>query len=169
MLTQLEAVSKKRSWLLGRARYLGGTREDAEDIVQEAFLRFVAAYPEAAERFTHDSSAAWLLSTATNYFYDQCRRRRVRERSVAELALDPDLLAAPEEPEIQPWELISNEQLAEAVRRLSPAVRIVVEMRLEGRKNGEIARELGISPGAAAKRLHDGCVRLRRLLMPMFE
>jgi len=169
MLTQLEVVSKRRSWLLGRARHLGRTLADAEDVVQEAFLRFMATFPEAPERLTQDFSSAWLLSTATNYTYDQCRRRRVRERSVAELALDPELAAAPGEPELQSWELISNEQLAEALRRLSPAVRTVVEMRLDGRKNGEIARQLGISPGAAAKRLHDGCLKLRRLLMPMFE
>jgi RNA polymerase sigma-70 factor, ECF subfamily len=169
MLTKIQVVSDRRSWLLDRAQYLCGTQADAEDLVQETFLRFTSRFPEDSALPEEWPCAAWLLSTMTHCYYDQCRRQRVRERCATDLLLGEDIQESPELAELAPSELVSSEQLGWALQQLSDRTRSAVSLYLEGRKNPEIARELGISPGAVAKRLHDARVRLRRALRPVLH
>jgi RNA polymerase sigma factor (sigma-70 family) len=154
-----EALSRTRSWLLRHARRLSGTQATAEDLVQEALLRFLVTFPDASERLASEACAAWLLSVAMNCFYTQCRQRGVRERYAA----DPALIA-PQEATAPDWKRISSEQLTAAIQALRPAQRSAIQMKRAGRGNPEIARELGISRGAAAKRLFDGRLALQATL-----
>jgi RNA polymerase sigma-70 factor, ECF subfamily len=64
----------ERPRLLGLAYRLLGTRSDAEDIVQEAWLRFSAVDPASIE-----SPAAWLTTVTSRVGIDRLRQRR-RER-----------------------------------------------------------------------------------------
>jgi RNA polymerase sigma-70 factor, ECF subfamily len=166
--SRLEVVSTRRSWLLGRARFLCGTRSDAEDIVQETFLRFTSTFPRDSALPESWSCTSWLLSTMSNCYYDQCRRRRVRERCLEDplLSHDLEMVESPDAVDGPPWDRISVEELRCAIDRLTAGARIAMSMYLDGRKNSEIARELGISYGAVAKRLYDARAQLRRLLGP---
>jgi RNA polymerase sigma-70 factor (ECF subfamily) len=164
MLTRLQVASDKHSWLLGRAQHLCGTRADAEDLVQETFLRLTAMFSEDSEIPESWPSASWLLSTMTHCYYDQCRRRRVRERCAADPLLCLGVQEAPDSPPAAASELVSSEELDQAVQRLSANARNAMSLHLRGRKIQEIALELGVSYGAVAKRLYDGRIQLRRLL-----
>jgi len=164
MVTKLQVVSDQRAWLLARAEYLCGTRADAEDLVQETLFRFTSMFPGGSEIPEAWPSAPWLLSTMTHYYYDQCRRRRVRERHAAEPLLCLGIQEAPDSIAQAPSDQVSSEQFDRALQKLTARARSAMSLHLQGRKNQEIADMLGISYGTVAKRLYDGRLQLRRLL-----
>ncbi len=169
MATDVEVVSiKTRAWLLGRAEHLCGTRADAEDLVQETYTRFWTTFGGDSRFPGEGKCASWLVSTMTNCFYDQLRRQRVRERCAVDPALAPEQEVTPEAMgrslSTRASDRVSSEHLDGSIRSLSPALRDAITMSLGGWRNREIALRLGISPGAVAKRLYDGRVKLRDLL-----
>jgi len=165
---RLEALlSERRSWLLSRAQHLCRTRADAEDLVQETFMRFLAAFGQASPLPSDAHCASWLISTMTNCFYDQLRRQRTRERGAADPALGMESQAAPEPGSA--YERVSDAQLRQAVQSLSPKVRGAMELHVQGRKYREIAGILGVPAGTVAKRLHLAREQLHRLLVPLLR
>jgi len=118
-----------------------GSREVAEDLTQEAFLRLWQRAPAGLDA---EAQAAWLQRTASNLALDEFRRRRVRdhdeleESAVAALAADGD------------------EQLVvrETLDRLSAHQRLLILLRFQaGLSHAEIAETLAIAPEAARKRV----------------
>jgi len=162
-------LQERRSWLLRQALGLCRTRTDAEDLVQEAFARFLAAFSPPTPMPADHVCASWLISTMTNCFYDQLRRQRTRERGVPDLALaqPPEATAEPAARSL--YDCISDDEFSRAIRTLSPRLRTTMEMHARGRKYHEIASELGIPSGTVAKRLHLGRAKLRSLLEPLLR
>jgi len=163
-----ELLARRRRWLIAQARQLCRNPADAEDLVQETILRFLATFGQLAQLPSESVCANWLVTTLTNCFYDQLRKQRTRERS----ATEPSLQAAtvePEPPERSIYERISDEQFTSAVKALSPVARSTFELHARGRKYKEIASELGVLEGTVAKRLHDARSKLRRLLEPLIQ
>lgn len=126
-----EILKKVRAVVMSR-----GTRvDDADDIVQEAFVR-LAAYARAHEV---RSEEAFLMTAAVNIANDQARRRRVTpfRSSAAEVEAYADGVPQPEE-----W-LRAKERLRRVnagLARLDPNVRrIVLAHRLDGLTYAEIA------------------------------
>ena len=72
-LTELFHAQRARLW--GLAYRLTGTAEDAEDIVQEAFVRLMARPPGPG---SEQDLGRWLSRVATNLGIDALRRRRRR-------------------------------------------------------------------------------------------
>ncbi len=127
-----------------------GCRADAEDVMQEVFLRLLKAEP------VFDSEAhakAWLLRVASNCSNDLFRLyRRRREEPLTED------LPAPEAPEAG--------RVTEAVLSLPSRYRIPVHLYYyEGYPIAEIARILGKSEGTIKSRLF----RARGLLRSRLE
>ena len=115
-----------------------GSRADAEDVMQEVFLRLVKAGPD----FDNEEHAkAWLLRVASNCANDLFRlpwRRR-------EEPLDENL-SAPERPE--------EGIVTQAVLSLPARYRIPIHLYYyEGYSVAEIARILGRSEGTVKSRL----------------
>jgi RNA polymerase sigma-70 factor (ECF subfamily) len=137
------------------AARLAGEREEARDLVQEAFLRVarsprrLPASPEGAE--------AWLVRTLVNLCRDRSRRLRVRERwREAQLAEDPP--AAPPSTE-------ARMELGAALQRLSPTRRAAILLcELEGHTPSEAARLLGLRPATLRWHLAVARRRLRSAL-----
>lgn len=71
-LAALFRAQRRRLWSL--AYRLTGSAEDADDVVQETFLRLVAQPPDAAPA----ELGPWLARVATNLGIDALRRRRRR-------------------------------------------------------------------------------------------
>ena len=71
-LAALFRAQRGRLW--GLAYRLTGTAEDADDVVQEAFVRLVEQPPESPL----EDSGPWLARVATNLGIDALRRRRRR-------------------------------------------------------------------------------------------
>lgn len=159
-------AAQYRSWLVAQARLVCGDATEAEDLAQEVLLRFLQAFAKAEAPPNRQACEAWLKTTLTRLFYDQCRRRKVR----AHWAKDPHLqgeLTEGAEPAASPGhDALTDEQLAQALRGLSPKLRTTLELHVAGQKYQDIARALGLPVGTVSKRLHDARAKLHALLRP---
>lgn len=164
MFVQAGQLLQFRDRLMLHARRLCPHTADAEDLVQETLIRFTTTYAQNA--FPSEKAVmAWLTLTLSRVFIDQCRRARLREHPAGDAL--PELsesLAHPPEHAAPLYAQVSSEQFAQAVNALSPGLRQAYQLHAAGRSNQEIAQQLGIQPGAVAKRLFDARVRLRDLL-----
>jgi RNA polymerase sigma-70 factor (ECF subfamily) len=163
-------LEKRRPWLMAQARNLCRSSSDAEDLVQEAFLRFLGAFGKAEAMPSESVCTTYLATTLTHCFYNQVKRQRTRDRTEN----DPNLLEGTSmgqsaSAELPVFDRISNEQFTAAVESLSPKIRTTVEMYAQGRRYQEIADELGVPMGTVAKRLHDARSKLRALLEPLIQ
>ncbi|WP_225413231.1 RNA polymerase sigma factor [Stigmatella hybrida] len=159
-------AAQHRGWLLAQTLRWCRDRQEAEDVVQEALLRFLQAFPEDG-RLPHPGACeAWLRTTAMRLFYDQCRRRQLHARWVEEAGGDGTGAAA-EPPEARPgYDTLTDAQLEEAIHALSPKLRTTFELHAAGRKYQDIAQVLGLSLGTVSKRLYDARAKLHKLLLP---
>jgi RNA polymerase sigma-70 factor, ECF subfamily len=162
-----EAIEPRvRAWV----RSLVGAQGPVEDLVQTTFLlahrarhRWVAP-PGADDR----SVVAWFCTIARNATTSELRRLAVRPVAVTG-AGEPDSVDAQPSPvpdpevvlERQRTEHAKREALGEALLRLAPPQRAVMELLLAGKPMAEIARTLGIKPVAARVRAHRARVALR--------
>ena len=157
-------VAGHQRWLREQARKLCGSSLEMEDLVQETLLRFVETFGRAETSPDEKACSAWLFTTLANTFCDMCRRRRTRERGDTDPAVEEVTL--PVRPEVRPaYDDVTDEQLAAAVRALSPRLRAAYELHAQGKRYQEIAAALGIPMGTVAKRLHDARLRLRARLL----
>ena len=123
-----------------------GSRADAEDVMQEVFVRLLKAKPDFTDR---EHAKAWLLRVAANCANDLFRAPwRRREEPLSEM------LSAPEGPE--PGGVV------EAVLALPPKYRTAVHLYYyEDLSVAEIAAILGKSEGAVKSRLFRARALLR--------
>lgn len=125
-------------------RFLKGEHAAAQDVTQEVFVKVFRAAPS----FRRDARlSTWLYRIAANACMDELRRRR-------RLLLFGDLPPAihPAVPAAEPAD--PNTDVALAVERLSPKLRIAVLLRyFEDLSYDEIATALAVTPGTVASRL----------------
>ena len=137
--------------LLAYARRLAGPR-DAEDLLQDALLRALRAYP----RLRHaDHLRAWLYRIVTTTAIDHHRARRP-EVLVGE---PPAHVAAPPD---------ADDGAVEAlIAGLPESARVALQLRfVEDLDHDAIAVRLGCSPEAARQRVSTAVRALRRELAP---
>jgi RNA polymerase sigma-70 factor (ECF subfamily) len=128
-----------------------------DDIVQETFIRAWRHLPQLAA--DDQLVRPWLFRVARNLVIDAARRARSRPVTV-EARPDLDLR------DDDQYDQFADRQLvAEALRRLSPAHRMVlVETFYRGGTTAMVARQLGIPHGTARSRLHYALDALRAQL-----
>ena len=141
-------------------RFRVGTRESAEDVTSEVFMKALRSFQR------YDASLAsprtWLLRIARNAVTDHLRA--LRRRGSLHVTLDrvPDLVA---EIPTQEERMLRQERiqtLLNANRTLGAADQEILSLRYgAGLNNGEIAENLGISHNAVAVRLHRALKRLK--------
>ena len=139
------------------------TPEEAEDATSQIFTRALAALP----RYRDDgpSFAAWLFAIAHNVVVDELRSRRDHARGGSwgddEAAAGVDLAAGPEE-----RALIAEDarELRALLARLPAEQARLIELRLAGLTDKEIAFVLGRSHGAVRVAQHRAVRRLRSML-----
>jgi RNA polymerase sigma-70 factor, ECF subfamily len=159
-------ISQTRAWLIRQALGICASLTDAEDLVQEAFLRFVKTFGEVPTLPSEPVCRSWLITTMTNLFFDQCRRQRVRTLSASDPAFIGEGHSPPESTPRPSFDTLTDQQFAKAMQALRPPLRDAFELHLRGLNYAEIASALKISKGAVGKRLHDARVKLRELLKP---
>ncbi len=157
-------VTQRRKWLMAQAMNVCRNASDAEDLVQEASLRFIQRYAEMTSPRNDRSCEAWLVTTLTHLFYDQCRRRKVQAQGAQDPQLSEEAVVTLEPPSQEAYDMLTEEQFAEAMQALSPKIRATFELHAAGRKYQDISRSQGIPVGTVAKRLHDARAKLRGLL-----
>lgn len=156
------------------AKHITQNEEDAEDVLQEAFLK---AY-EHLDGFKGDSKFyTWIVRIAVNESLMKLRKRK-SDRSVpldepldtGEDTLVREIAVWDEDPEQQ----YSREELGrildEAVQSLRPAFRTVFVLRdIEELSTEETAEALGISVPAVKSRLLRARLQLREKLSRFFK
>jgi RNA polymerase sigma-70 factor (ECF subfamily) len=73
-------LREHRNSVYGLAFYLVGRKEDAEDVVQDVFIRLY----RAGDKIEVEAAKWWLLRVCRNRCLDQLRRRKVRETARAD-------------------------------------------------------------------------------------
>lgn len=143
---------------------LGERRLEAEDAVQDVFIKAYMALP----KFRGDAKfSTWLYRIAVNHCRDIIRRS-----PPAPVPLDETMLAAEEAPETEEADSEEKEARAQAesARKLQGLLgelkenhrSILVMRELEGMSYDEIGRALGIPPGTVRSRLNRARARLLR-------
>ena len=147
---------------------LTGNRAEAEEIAQEAFLRFYTGI----HSFRGESSVGtWLYQTVTRLAIDHLRRERLRRRIFFfrrdEESEDPAEIIA--DPAPSPADRVlaeeTRQRLSRALGKLPPRQRAVFVLRHQEELTlKEIADLLGLEEGTVKAHLHRAVVRLRKEL-----
>lgn len=161
-----ELVRRYQDRLFNTVVRLVDNSEDAQDVVQEAFL---SAY-QSLESFKGDSKFfTWLYRIAMNAAISLKRKRRVvlsiESGSKTDLMIDPPDDSAYSQPSDALERLEEETQLQTALQRLSPDHRAVLLLKdIEGQKYEVIAEIMQIPIGTVRSRLHRARLELRQLM-----
>jgi RNA polymerase sigma-70 factor (ECF subfamily) len=146
------------------ARYLLGDDHDAQDVVQDAYLRALK-YFDGFRGAAGADGRAWLLAIVRNTAYTWRRRHRVDAQATP---FDEELhseSAAEVHPEAAVLRTAARESVHDALNRLPPEFREVIVLReLEGLSYKEIGDVAGVPVGTVMSRLSRARSRLRRAL-----
>ena len=142
------------------ARWLTRNDQDAEDVVQEAFVR---AY-QALDRFNlAQAFGPWLNRIVANAALDLARRRKVRATDELNESLAGSFRDPGEADELR-------RRLREALAQLPERMRSVLVLHdIEGFAHAEIGQMLGIPEGTARSDLHHARHRLRGMLQDLHD
>ena len=151
-----------------------GNEQDAEDVVQESFLR---AYRQLGKFDERASFGTWLYRIATNCSLDLVRSRKRRSEQLAPQAegehSDRDdivatLPSADPTPERAAFSTEVRERVAEAMNELSATERTAFVLRhFEGMCIEDVSQVLECQPGAAKHSVFRAVQKLRRALEPL--
>ena len=140
------------------ARRLTASPEEAEDLLQDTFLKTAQALGSVP--VGHSSEEAWLTRVLVNTRRDQWRRHGVRRRAAP--LLQPTATRGSQESA-----LIAKDAVWSALDSLTPRRRaIVVLAELDGLPPAAIASLLGVAVMTVRWHLSLGRRELRRLLAP---
>jgi RNA polymerase sigma-70 factor, ECF subfamily len=169
-----EIVKRYDRKLFRIAQYLMHNREDAEDAVQEAFVKAF----QHLDQFREDAKfSTWLTRIAMNQSLMMLRKRR----SSKEVSLDEDFQSDDGKLPIEiadwapnPEDLYQATQLREILRKtlqkLGPGLRIVFVLRdIEGFSLEQTAEALGLSVVAVKARTFRARLQLRERLSRYFK
>jgi len=148
------------------ARWLTSNDSDAQDIVQEAYLRAFKFF----SGFRGENSRAWLLRIVRNAFYDWLKHNRGEQTNEP---FDDELHDAADEtqrPDALLIEKSDNELLHKAIGRLAVEFREILVLReLEGFSYREISEVANIPLGTVMSRLARARDQLRSLLVASLQ
>lgn len=148
------------------ARWLASNDSDAQDVVQEAYLRAFKFFAG----FRGGNSRAWLLRIVRNAFYDWLKQNRGEERKEP---FDEELHDTMDErrgPDTLLLEKADHELVRKAIASLPVEFREILVLReLEGFSYKEISEVANIPPGTVMSRLARGREQLRSLILASFQ
>ena len=134
-------------------------RELSEDLTQETFLKMI----RSIDTFDPGGSASfgtWLITIAKNGYIDHLRRSRIRLEDIDALPLEDTRNVADEvERRLTAEQVLSAMETLPAEQALAIRLKYVEDMTL-----AEIAERFGVPPKTVKSRIHDGTVKLRKLL-----
>lgn len=175
---QQHTFRQEKDKLLGFIRNRVRTSEEAEDILQDVFVQFVAGFDtiDSVDRIT-----SWLYSVARNKIIDRYRRDAVRPQKTdfeftagrdddAPLSLQeilPDLGNSPEASLLRDaiWDqiMLALEELPAEQRE------IFIQNEMEERSFREIAEETGLSINTLLSRKRYAIMALRKKLQTFYD
>jgi RNA polymerase sigma-70 factor (ECF subfamily) len=167
-----ELVSRYERKIFRLTRNITGNREDAEDAMQEAFLK---SFEHLANFKGESRFYTWLVRIAANEALTKLRKRRPGQFSLdEEVSGEDDLMPR----ELDDWGPTPEERyeqiemqriLSEAIEKLEPDFRIVFVLRdVEELSTEETAQLLELSITATKSRLLRARLKLRQRLNRLF-
>ena len=151
-----------------------GNSHEAEEVVQEAFLR---AYQKLRQFAGNANFGTWVYRIAANYSIDRMRQRNAEESRrfsqtrVSQDGVEVDPVSVAPDPAPSPERLAVSAQLGakmqEALAALTPAERTAIVMRhWEGCAIEEIAAVLKSNSNATKNTVFRAVAKLRKALEP---
>ena len=147
-----------------------GNEQDAEDVVQESFLR---AYRQLGRFESRANFGTWLYRIVSNCSVDLMRSKQARHDQVRGDSLDQEgavelPAAGAPNPERQAVSAEIDRRVQDALRDLSPLERAAFTLRhYEGRSIEEISTTLGLGTSAAKHSVFRAVKKLRIALAPL--
>ena len=156
-----ELVARHGNRVYQLAYRLTRSAADAEDILQDVFLKLYRCWPQACENLDR-----WLTRVVTNASIDLLRSRKSRGSTA-----EPASLARISAPAVCPsQELVNREfdgMLKAALESLPPRVMAALVLSdHEGLKAKEVGRILNLTEGAVRRYVFEGRRKLKDLLAP---
>ena len=148
------AALYRRTWprLIGVLVSIGGSRADAEEIAQDAYVKLLSRWDQIRR---YDDPEAWVRAVAVRALVSRLRRQQVASRALAKLTGRTDEVRGPDGDALD---------VAAALARITPAQRAVavlhyvMDLPIE-----QIADELELPHGTVKSRL----ARARQALAPL--
>jgi RNA polymerase sigma-70 factor (ECF subfamily) len=147
-----------------------GNEQDAEDMVQETFLR---AYRRIAKFDERASFGTWLYRITVNCSLDLVRARKRRSEHTGPVNPEMEdimqsLPASSPTPDRMAMSGEARQRITDAMEELSASERTAFVLRhFEGMCIDEVSRVLGCRPGAARHCVFRAVQKLRRALEPL--
>jgi len=157
----VDAYSRK---VFNMAYQFAGSREEAEDLTQDIFIKLYRALPryDMAKNFT-----AWLLTLAKNHLIDSYRRTKWEK---AHRDAFDEHLTSPnpaEDPEASLLREASRKAVWKGLNSLTPETRMAIILRdIQGKSYEEVAAIMSIPIGTVKSRINRGRLELARILSP---
>jgi RNA polymerase sigma-70 factor, ECF subfamily len=145
-----------------------GNEQDAEDVVQEAFLR---AYRQLGRFESRANFGTWLYRIVANCSVDLMRSKQARHDQTRSESLD-EAIEMPATDSPTPERLAQSAEIQRRVQaalgELSPLERAAFTLRhYEGRSIDEIGHALGLGTSAAKHSVFRAVKKLRAALAPL--
>lgn len=157
--------TQNRSELIAHANRIVRDRAKAEEITQEALIKFMLAAPELS---SEDHALSYIHRTIENLCIDLFRAENRRPNLVALDDASAEIESTWQVSGDHSVEISAAEDAAiirQALSLLSPAERAALVMwEVEGRSTAEIARELGIKESAVRHTVSRARASLRKIL-----
>lgn len=146
-----------------------GREQDAEDLVQETFLR---AFQQLDRFEARSSFGTWLYRIAVNCSLDLLRKRQQREEPLDSMEAEREVTRMANGP--LPDRLVFSTEIQgrveAALDRLTPTERAAFVLRhFEEMPIKEVGRTLGLGTSSAKNTLFRGVQKVRRILEPMVK
>jgi RNA polymerase sigma-70 factor (ECF subfamily) len=146
-------------WLAVRLRRRCADDELVAEVMQETYVVVWRAAASFAGAGVGGSAVGWLWTIAARRLVDAFRRRARTDRPPPQAALSERVVPAAEEVVLQ---VMVDDPMAEALRRLTPELRQVVQaMVLDGLTTRETSVLLGVPEGTVKSRARRARIVLR--------
>ncbi|OAX64576.1 RNA polymerase subunit sigma-70 [Xanthomonas translucens pv. arrhenatheri] len=140
-----------------------GANEDAEDMVQETYLRLLRAHQQQGEAIANPE--AYLYTVALNLAREQAARRKQAPLRIEELEQFSQLLAAGDDVEDTAQRQQRQQRLQALLAGLPERTRAVLVMQYrDGLSYKQIAERMGVSAHMVKKHVVRGLSACRRAL-----
>jgi RNA polymerase sigma-70 factor (ECF subfamily) len=164
-------VERHSRYVFSVAYRLTGSAQDAEDVVQDTFLK---AYNQLGRFESRADFRTWLHRIAVNCSIDLIRTRRHREIAHDPVDLEPqddaaELGAAPG-PERLLFSVEIRDRVTQGLARLTASERAAFTLRhVEGLPIREVARAMGLKTEAAKNSIFRAVRKMRAALEPLVD
>lgn len=158
-------VEQNSSRIFALAYRMTGQTEDAEEVVQDTFLK---AY-QRFDQFRHEASeSTWLYRIATNCALDLLRKRKRRGGEPLPLeSVGPSLVEVPPEGPSQIANQHFRKDLMDALAKLTPFEKTAFVLRhFEGQSCQTIAETLDTNTNRSKQAIFRAVKKLRKALKP---